>query len=104
MAIQLSVLYGQPTDPDAFLSYYEGTHVPLAKKIPDMTRFTWGRCLPGPDGAAPPYFLIAELEWASAEALQAAMGSEPGQAAGADVANFATGGASMVVSEVNAVS
>lgn len=100
MTTKLSVLYGHPTDPEAFLSHYEGTHVPLAKKIPDVTRFTWGRCLPGPDGAAPPYFLIAELEWETAEALQASMGSEAGQAAGADVANFATGGVSMVISEV----
>ena len=97
--IRLSVLYGAPADPEAFLSYYESTHVPIAKAIPDMTHFTWGKCLPGPDGSAPPYFLTAELEWESPEKMQAAMGSAEGQAATGDVANFATGGATMVVSE-----
>jgi uncharacterized protein (TIGR02118 family) len=101
MTIRLSVLYGDPSDADSFMSYYQGTHVPLAAKIPDMTRFTYGRCHPGPDGAQPPYFLIAELEWDSPEKMQAAMGSEAGQAAGGDVPNFATGGATMVVSEVH---
>lgn len=97
--IRLSVLYGHPQDPAAFLSYYENTHVPLAKKVPDMTRFTWGKCLPGMDGSPSPFFLTAELEWDSAEAMGAAMSSPEGEATGADVANFATGGVTMVVSE-----
>ena len=99
--VRLTVLYGHPEDPAAFLHHYENTHVPLAKAIPDMTRFTWGKCLPGLTGEDPPYFLTAELEWESADAMGAAMTSEAGGAAGGDVANFATGGATMVVSEGN---
>jgi uncharacterized protein (TIGR02118 family) len=97
--VRLTVLYGHPTDTEAFLDHYEKTHVPLAAKIPDVQRFTWGKCLPGPDGSAPPYFLIAELAWDSAAAMDKAMSSDEGVAAGTDVGNFATGGATMVVSE-----
>lgn len=97
--IRLTVLYGHPTDPDAFLSHYEGTHAPLAKAIPDLTSFTWGKCLPGLGGEDPPYFVTAELAWASPEAMNAAMQSEAGGAAAADIGNFASGGATLVVSE-----
>ncbi|MGI8751351.1 MAG: EthD family reductase [Acidimicrobiales bacterium] len=97
--VRLTVLYGHPEDPAAFLNHYENTHVPLAQAIPDVVRFTWGKCLPGLAGEDPPYFLVAELEWESPEAMSAAMTSEKGGETGADVANFATGGATMVVSE-----
>ncbi len=99
--VRLTVLYGQPTDPEAFLDYYEHTHVPLASGLPHLVRNTWGKCLPGLDGAEPPYFLIAELVWNSAEDLGAALTSEQGAATAGDVANFATGGATMVVSEAH---
>ncbi|MGH9094703.1 MAG: EthD family reductase [Acidimicrobiales bacterium] len=81
------------------MDYYEKTHVPIANKIPDLVRWTWGKCLPGGDGSAPPYFFSAELVWDSIEAMGAAMSSADGAAAGADVANFATGGVTMLVSE-----
>lgn len=97
--VRLTVLYGHPADPAAFLSYYEATHVPLAQRIPDMVSMTWGRCLTTPTGEDPPYFLTAELAWADPDSMTAAMASPAGQAASADVAKFATGGVTMVVSE-----
>jgi uncharacterized protein (TIGR02118 family) len=45
----------------------------------------------GPSG----YHLIATLTFDNLAALQSALGSAEGQAAGADVANFATGGAEL---------
>jgi len=93
--IRLTVLYNTPDDPEAFLDYYEHTHVPLAEKLPDLTRITWGKTI----GRNAPYFLTAELVWDSPDAMNAAMASDEGKATAADVANFATGGVTMVVSE-----
>lgn len=98
--VKLVVAYGTPDDPAAFDDYYAKTHVPLAEKIPDMRRFEAGKVLGTPDGSAAPYYFIAELWFDSTEALQAAMGSAEGQAAGADVPNFATGGATLMIAEV----
>ena len=93
----LTVLYGQPSDPAAFDVYYEGTHVPLAQKIANCKSFTY-RHVTSLDGSEPPYYLIAELSFDSAEVLQDAMAnSAEGQAAANDVPNFATGGVTMVV-------
>ena len=98
--VKLVVAYGAPEDPAAFDEYYANTHRPLAQKIPDMRRFEAGRVLGAPDGSPAPFYFLAELWFDSTEALQAAMGSAEGQAAGADVANFATGGATLMVAEV----
>jgi uncharacterized protein (TIGR02118 family) len=39
--VKLTVLYGHPDDPDAFEEYYENTHMPLARKIPNVQRIGW---------------------------------------------------------------
>jgi uncharacterized protein (TIGR02118 family) len=92
----LTVCYGHPADPDAFDAYYAATHQPLAAKIPGLLSFTARQCA-SLDGSAPPYYLLAELGFASQEALAGGLASAEGQAAGADVANFADGGATMFV-------
>jgi uncharacterized protein (TIGR02118 family) len=97
--VKLVVAYGHPTDPDAFDQHYSTTHAPLAEKVPDLRRFEAGKVLATPDGSQAPYYLIAELLFDDLESLQAALGSSEGQAAAGDVANFATGGATMMIAE-----
>ncbi len=92
----LMVCYGPPADPAAFDAYYTSTHVPLAEKIPGVASFSARHCA-SLDGSAAPYHLIAELGFPSREALNAALSSPEGQAAAGDLANFATGGATIFV-------
>jgi uncharacterized protein (TIGR02118 family) len=98
--VKLVVCYGTPEDPAAFDTHYSSTHAPLAQKIPNLRRFEAGKVLGTPDGSPAPYYLLAELSFDDAEALQAAMGSPEGQAAANDVPTFATGGATMMIAEV----
>lgn len=97
--VKLVVCYGAPEDPAAFDRHYAETHVPLVEKIPHMRRFEAGKVVGTPDGSAAPFYYLAELSFDSAEDLQAAMGSAEGQAAGADVETFATGGVTMMIAE-----
>jgi uncharacterized protein (TIGR02118 family) len=97
--VKLVVAYGAPDDPPAFEQYYASTHVPLVEKIPNLRRFEAGKVLGTPDGSPAPFYFMAELWFESAQDLEAAMGSAEGQAAGADVANFATGGATLRIAE-----
>jgi uncharacterized protein (TIGR02118 family) len=90
---RLLVQYGRPTDPAAFDQHYRDVHVPLAQKIPGVIRFDTGHAS-ALDGDAAPY-LVAMLDFASAEAFAAGMQSAEGAAAAGDVPNFATGGATM---------
>ncbi|AVL99959.1 EthD family reductase [Gordonia iterans] len=96
MTYRLHVMYGHPSDPAAFDAYYEGTHAPIATQIPDLLSVEIMKAAPDPEGNQPPYYLIAALTFPSAEAMAAALGSPAGQAALADVANFADGGVTTV--------
>ena len=95
MTHRLVVTYGQPTDPAAFDAHYRDVHAGLAQAIPGLQRFTTGHA-ETMDGTPSPAYLVAELDFESAEAMAAGMSSEAGTAAGADVGTFATGGATMV--------
>lgn len=98
--VKLVVAYGPPDDPAAFDEHYASTHAPLARKIPGLRRFDAGKVLGTPDGSPAPYYFLAELHYDDMEALQAAMATPESEAARADVATFATGGATLMIAEV----
>jgi uncharacterized protein (TIGR02118 family) len=93
---QLLVLYNTPVDPIAFDRHYRETHIPLASKIPGLRSYSISN---GPvqalAGTAP--HLIATLEFDSMAGLNAALASPEGQAAAADVPNFASAGATLLI-------
>jgi uncharacterized protein (TIGR02118 family) len=99
--VKAVVLYGPPEDPDAFERYYAETHTTLAMAIPGLERFEAAQGIATPDGGAVPYQRIAELTFEDMDALQAGFGSEQGQAAVNDVANFATGGVTIFFAEID---
>ena len=96
---KLTALYGHPTDPAAFEEYYANNHVPLVEKIPNLRQLEAGKIIATPDGSEPPYYWIADLYFESVEQLQSGMASSEGQAAAEDLQNFATGGATLFISE-----
>lgn len=95
---QLTVLYNQPEDPAAFDKHYDEVHIPLTAKIPGLQRFTVSRL-----GTEADYYLVAVLEFASAEAFGAAMSTEEGKASGRDVANFGGAGVKLLTGEAQVV-
>lgn len=96
--IKMTVLYEHPDDPAAFEDYYAKEHTPLAERIPNVQRFESGT-VSTPDGSEPPYHRIAELWFDSAEQMEESLATPEGQAATGDIPNFATGGATVLVSE-----
>lgn len=99
--MKIVVLYGPPTDLAAFEDHYANTHIPLVAKIPNVQRFEASRVVGTPGGTQPPYYRIAELWFGSQEVLQASVSAPDGQAAVADIATFATGGATVLIAEVD---
>ncbi|MFM2371870.1 MAG: hypothetical protein RIS85_1592 [Pseudomonadota bacterium] len=97
--IVVNVLYHAPADPAAFEAYYFGTHMPIAGKIPSVDKVVLLKGLPGPDGSAPPYYRLTQIWFADAETMAAAMASAEAQAATGDIPNFATGGATILVTQ-----
>jgi uncharacterized protein (TIGR02118 family) len=99
--VKLVVLYGLPEDPDAFERHYADTHTRLATAVPGLRRFEAARAIATPDGSDLPYQRIAELTFDNAEALEAGTASTEGQAAVNDIANFATGGVTIFVADID---
>jgi uncharacterized protein (TIGR02118 family) len=98
--VRLLVLYGPPRDPAAFDRYYAETHIPIAKKMKGLKKWTIGKVLGAPDGSPPPFYYVADLYMDSRKDLEAMLATPEGQAAVADVPNYATGGVTFVYTEV----
>ena len=95
MALVLA-LYKKPADPAAFDAYYHGTHVPLAKTIPGLRRYEVNASPIATPAGDSGLHLAAVLHFDSMAAIQAALGSPQGQAAAADLANFAQAGVELL--------
>ena len=98
---EVVVLYKTPKDTAAFDKHYFEKQI--AKKIPGLRKFAVSQgpvATPaGPSG----FHLIAILTFDNLAAIQAGFGSAEGQAAGADVQTFATGGADMLLFDTRVV-
>lgn len=97
-ALKLSVLYGHPADPAAFEAYYLGTHLPLAGGTPGLGRTEISKGLPGPDGTPAPYHRLFEAWFDSPEHLACVSANPTWQRVVADLPNFASGGATVLLS------
>lgn len=97
---RLSVLYGRPTDPEAFDRYYREVHIPIASRMRGLTgwRLTWFRSQDG-DMGLPPIHLIADLYAQDKAAMDAILASPEGIASREDLVNFVTGGATFVAGD-----
>lgn len=98
--VKLTVLYGHPKDPAAFEKYYAETHMPIAQKMQGPRRVELAKVVGSPDGGRPPYYRLADLYFDDLDHLKSAMATPEGKATAADLANFATGGVTLMVSEV----
>jgi uncharacterized protein (TIGR02118 family) len=101
--VRFLVLYEKPDDPEAFDRHYREVHIPLAKKLPGLRRYTISRgALAGVRGGKP-FHLVAELDWDDMDALRLAFASPEGQATAADVPTFAPSGVHSMIFEVEEV-
>src|SRR3954464_4673683 len=81
---RMLVIYRTPKDPKAFDEHYFNVHVPMAKKLPGLTRYeTSVGPVVGMAGAKDTYF-IATLHFESLPAIKAAFATELGKACAAD--------------------
>jgi uncharacterized protein (TIGR02118 family) len=99
--IKVTVLYGHPKSPEDFEKYYFGTHMPLVDAARGTKRAETSKSPPAADGSPGPYYRVFEI-WFDSEADMAAITATPEwKRVVADVANFATGGITRVVSTLD---
>ena len=68
------VVYERPSDPEKFDLHYRRVHIPLAKKLAGLRRYTISRGAAAVRGGEP-FYLVAELDWDNMDALRAAFAS-----------------------------
>lgn len=100
---KLVAIYKTPKDPAKFDAYYYATHVPLAKRIKGLRSYEVSTGTIGLPVEPGNVHLVALLEFDSAAAIAAALGSPEGQATAGDVANFADGGVELMIFDTKTV-
>lgn len=100
---RLLVLYGHPEDPAAFDHYYQSIHLPLAKRMQGLRKWTIGKVQGAPGGGPSPFYYIADLYADSREELEAILETPEGRAAVEDVPKFASGGVTFVYTDIEEV-
>jgi uncharacterized protein (TIGR02118 family) len=74
--------------------------MPLVAAAPGLGRSETSKGLPGQDGSAPPYYRLFEAWFDSPAHLVAVIGTPQWQHVTADLANFASGGVTVMLSEL----
>lgn len=97
--VKLIAIYKKPEDTAAFDRHYNEVHAPLAAKMPGLIKLEVNRVYGGPMGESNLH-LIAEMYFETKEALNEALSSPEGRAAGKDLMGFAGKLVSMHFAEV----
>ena len=98
--IKRTILYGQPEDQKAFDDYYFNKHLVLVRSVPNVLRIEVSKVVDITGSLDLSFYVVAEIWYEDAEAFAAASASPEGAAAAADVPNFATGGVTVLRSEI----
>ncbi len=99
--LKVTVLYGHPVSPELFETYYSETHLPLVSKTQGIVKSELTMFGANPDASAPAYYRMAELYFNGSTEMQQALDSPEGKATVADLANFATGGATILFGTID---
>ncbi|GIV84605.1 MAG: hypothetical protein KatS3mg052_1612 [Candidatus Roseilinea sp.] len=97
--VKLTIFFRRPADVSAFEDHFAHRHVPLIAAMPGVARTSVSRALGAPRGE-PPYYLIHDVYFADMAALNYALNSAQGRAAGADLMMFARDIVSLMFAEV----
>lgn len=95
---KIIVLFGKPKDPEAFDKEYREQHIPLAKQMPGLKKYTVNRILSAPRGE-PAYHLMVELEFESMDALKKSLEAPVSRESGKHGVKMATGGITFLYAE-----
>lgn len=92
------VLFGKPKDIDLFEKQYWEDHVPLAKLMPGLKKYTVHKVVSAPRGE-PAYYQVVELEFDNMDSLKKALDSQAGRDSGRHGVKIATGGITFLYTE-----
>ncbi len=99
MPTKISVIYDNPTDPDAFESGYAG-QVPLARAVPGVQRIETAKVWPKEDGSPTPAYRQVDLYFVDYDSASDAVTTAEAVEFISNVLELATGGVRILFSDV----
>jgi len=97
---KLTVIYDNPTDPEAFEAAYAAEQLELARRIPGYVRFEASKVWPKEDGSPTPAYRMIDLYYPTYDAVSEAVTTPEAGAFFEAMARLSTGGVRVLVSEV----
>ena len=92
---KLIALYHPPKSKAQFRDHLTKVHLPLVAKFPRLRSLRYGFDVDAGSQSAP-YFAVVECEFDNEASLRAALASPEGEAAAADVPNYAAAGVTII--------
>ena len=99
---KITVIYDNPTDPDAFEATYESEQLEAARRIPGYLRFEASKVWPKEVGSPTPAYRMIDLYYPDYAAVSKAVTTPEAGEFFAAMARLATGGVRVLVSDVEA--
>ncbi len=100
MTVKLTVVYDNPTNPDAFEQHYNDVHKPMVGTLPSVQRVELAKVFPKEDGSPTPAYRVADLYFADYDTAVAALSSEQGQALAKDAMQLGQAGVKFLLCEI----
>lgn len=100
--MKVTALFGHPTNPDEFDKQWADRHTPLVAKLKDVARFEFTKFVAAPDRGKPAFYYMSEAYFTTLAQMEQALATAEGQALVAEIANFATGGVTVMIGYVEA--
>src|ERR1700730_17816492 len=97
---KITVIYDNPTDPDAFETAYENDQLTAARKIPGYLRLETSKVWPKEDGSPTPAYRMIDLYYPDYAAVSAAVATPEAGAFFVAIARLSTGGVRVLVSDI----
>jgi uncharacterized protein (TIGR02118 family) len=100
MPTKITVIYDNPTDPDAFEAGYADGQMELAKALPGLQRIETAKVWPKEDGSPTPAYRVIDLYFADYDTASAAVATPEAAALFPSILGLATGGVRILFSDV----
>ncbi|GAB7067480.1 EthD family reductase [Mycobacterium hodleri] len=97
---KITVIYDNPTDPEAFESAYQADQLEAARKVPGYVRLEASKVWPKEDGSPTPAYRMIDWYFTDYDAASAAVTTEEFGAFAQSLFQLATGGVRILFSDV----
>jgi hypothetical protein len=101
MAVKLTIVIDNPTDPEAFEAYYESAEYKESlANLPSVDKVEAAKVFPKEDGSPTPAYRTIDLYFSDYDTACATLGSPAAGEFAGGLTKAATGGASFLLSDV----